>query len=77
MSTMNFVHTRLEGTAAKISGMNTVKDLIKKQEFSQNVFALVQDYSNWETDEVIARKGTLKWCMHIHEQILTFKMLYL
>ena len=49
---MSFVHKRLEGTADKISGMNKVKDLIKKQEFSQNVFALAQDYSNWETDEV-------------------------
>jgi hypothetical protein len=32
--------------------MNKVKDLIAKQKFSKNVFALAQDYSNWETDEV-------------------------
>ncbi len=40
--------------------MNKVKDLIAKQKFSKNVFALAQDYSNWETDEVVKVNSVLK-----------------
>ncbi len=41
-------------TLAQIDAMNTIKKLISDQKFSKNVFALAQDYSNWETDEVVS-----------------------
>lgn len=54
MTTSRFTHTRFDGTNQQIQAMNRVKDMIESKEFSDNVFPIAAEYSNWETDEVIA-----------------------
>lgn len=53
MTTFTFVHERFDGPSEHIPAMKRVKEIIQEQSFSANVFALAQEYSNWETDEVI------------------------
>ncbi len=52
MTTFTFYHRRFNGPSEHIPAMNSVKEMILEQNFSANVFALTQEYSNWETDEV-------------------------
>ena len=42
-----------DGPDEHIPALNEVKDIIEKQGFSDNVFAVAAEYANWETDEVI------------------------
>ena len=53
MTTFSFTHVRFSGPSEHIPAMNEVKQDIADLEFSENVFAATEEYSNWETDEVI------------------------
>ena len=53
MTTFSFTHVRFSGPSEHIPAMNEVKADIAALEFSDNVFAATEEYSNWETDEVI------------------------
>lgn len=52
MTTFTFDHNPFDGPSEHIPAMKRVKEMILEQNFSSNVFALAQEYSNWETDEV-------------------------
>jgi len=56
LSTFTFTHVKFEGRGEHIPALNKVKDIIADCNFSGNVFALTQEYSNWETDEVITKE---------------------
>jgi len=56
LSTFTFTHVKFEGRGEHIPALNKVKNIIADCNFSGNVFALTQEYSNWETDEVITKE---------------------
>ena len=56
LSTFTYTHVRFDGPDEHIPALNEVKDIIEKQDFSANVFAVSPEYANWETDEVIKRE---------------------
>jgi len=80
LSTFEFTHVKFEGRGEHIPALNKVKDIIADCNFSGNVFALTQEYSNWETDEVITKElfrnlGIALACVFVTTLILLANLL--
>ena len=56
LSTFNFQHVKFSGRSEHIPALHRVKQLITDCQFSGRVFPFNQEYSNWETDEVITKE---------------------
>jgi len=56
LSSFTFTHVKFSGRGEHIPALHKVKDLIDDCQFSGNVFPFNQEYSNWETDEVITKE---------------------
>ena len=56
LSSLTFTHVKFSGRGEHIPALHKVKDLIADCHFSGNVFPFNQEYSNWETDEVITKE---------------------
>ncbi|XP_076059078.1 patched domain-containing protein 3-like isoform X2 [Oratosquilla oratoria] len=52
-SSIEYKHIQLSGSGDKIAAMNEVKNIVKSLNFSGYAKPWAQDYSGWETDEII------------------------